>query len=138
MAQSELDMRKILILFQRRYNAICGVSRLTNELADALARNDEVSVTMVLGMRADEMARFDDCTEEVWRMCKHGSCETVQKIRRLITSKPDRDTGESPEEEKIYEIRRKTQTVIDQLRLTDERLNRKVTGEKSYYGAVAR
>ena len=60
MAQSELDMRKILILFQRRYNAICGVSRLTNELADALARNDEVSVTMVLGMRADEMARFDD------------------------------------------------------------------------------
>lgn len=138
MAQTELDMKKVMVLFQRRYNAIREVRRLTEELADALSRNDEVSVTMVLEMRAEEMAGFDDCTGELWRMCEHSSCEMVQKIRQLITSKPDEDAGESPEEKKIYEIRRKTQAVIDELRIVDERLNRKVTGEKSYYKAVAR
>lgn len=135
---AQLDMRQILILFQRRYNAIREVSRLTEELADALSRNDEVSVTMILGMRAEEMARFDDCTGEIWQMCRHSSRETVQKIRQLITSEPSDHAGESPEEKKVYEIRRKTQDVIDQLRVVDERLNRKVTGEKSYYKAVAR
>lgn len=138
MAQSELDMRQILILFQRRYNAIREVSRLTEELADALSRNDEVSVTMLLGMRAEEMAGFDDCTGEIWQMCRHKSQETMQKIRQLVTSDPSENAGESPEEKKIYEIRRKTQAVIDQVRIVDERLNRKVTGEKSYYKATAR
>lgn len=138
MAQSELDMRQILILFQRRYNAIREVSRLTEELADALSRNDEVSVTMLLGMRAEEMAGFDDCTGEIWQMCRHKSQETVQKIRQLVTSDPSENAGEGPEEKKIYEIRRKTQAVIDQVRIVDERLNRKVTGEKSYYKAAAR
>lgn len=138
MAQSEFDMKQILILFQRRYNAIREVSRLTEELADALSRNDEVSVTMLLGMRAEEMAGFDDCTGEIWQMCRHKSQETVQKIRQLVTSDPSESVGESPEEKKIYEIRRKTQAVIDQVRTVDERLNRKVTGEKSYYKAAAR
>lgn len=138
MAQSKLDMAKVMVLFQRRYNSIREVSRLTEELADALARNDEVSVTMVLEMRADELGKFDDCTGELWQMCEHADCETVQKVRQLITSEPTEDAGESPEEKKIYEIRRKTQTVIDQLRIVDERLNRKVTGKKSYYGAVGK
>lgn len=138
MAQSELDMTKVMVLFQRRYNSIREVSRLTEELADALSRNDEISVTMVLEMRADELGRFDDCTGELWRMCEHAGCETVQKMRRLITADPAETAGESPEEKKIYEIRRKTQAVIDQLRVADERLNRKVAGKKSYYGNAGR
>ena len=138
MGQSEFDMKQIMILFQRRYNAICEVQRLTDELADALSRNDEVSVTMLLGMRAEEMAGFDDCTGAIWQLCDHSSRETVQKIRQLVTSEPSENAGESPEEKKVYEIRRKTQAVIDRVRAVDERLNRKVTGEKSYYKAAAR
>ena len=138
MEQSELDMRQVMVLFQRRYNAICEVRRLTDELADALSRNDEVSVTMILGMRAEEMAMFDDCTGEIWQMCRHSSPETVQKIRRLITSELSEHAGESPEEKKVYEIRRKTQDVIDQLRIVDERLNRRMAGEKSYYKTAAK
>lgn len=138
MVQLELNMEKIMILFQRRYNFIREVKRLTDELAEALARNDQVSATMILEMRADELTRFDDCTGEIWRMCEHSSQETVQKIRQLITSELSKVSGESLQEKKIYEIRRKTQAVIEQVRTIDERLNRKVTGEKSYYKAAVR
>ena len=138
MAQSDLDMKKMMILFQRRYNSIYDVCRLTDQLADALARKDEVSISMVLEMRAEELAKFDECTGEIWGMCAGADVEIVQRIRFLITSEPAEGAGESLEEKKIYEIRRKTQAVIDQLRVLDERLNRRMAGEKSYYKTAAK
>ncbi len=137
MAETELDMRKVMVLFQRRYNFIREIDRLTNELSDAMARGDEVSVSLVLQMRADEMAKFDECTHEIWQMCSI-SRKALQKIRTLIQSDPEESIGESPEEKKIYEIRRKTQTVIDRLRVIDEKLNRRAAGKDSFYGAEVR
>lgn len=42
MAQT-LDVAKVMILLQRRYNFICEIRKITKDLEDALARNDEVS-----------------------------------------------------------------------------------------------
>ena len=47
-----LNKEKVMILVQRRLSLIQGISRLTAELADALSRRDEVSVNMLLQMRA--------------------------------------------------------------------------------------
>ena len=110
---------------------------MTKELSDAMARNDEVSVALVLQMRADEMAKFDECTHEIWQMSSIG-IEASRKIRTLIQSDPEETVGESPEEKKIYEIRRKTQAVIDRLRELDERLNRRAAGKESFYAAGLR
>lgn len=137
MEKTELDLGKVMILFQRRYNFIREIDRLTDELSDAMARNDEVSVALVLQMRADEMAKFDECTNEIWQMSRISKA-AFYKIRTLIQSDPAEQTGESPEEKKIYDIRRKTQTVIDRLRVIDERLNRRAAGKKSFYGSAVR
>ena len=136
-AETKLDMKKVMILFQRRYNFIREIDRLTGELADAMDRSDEVSVSMVLQMRADEMAKFDDCTNDIWQMSR-GDKDNLRKIRTLVQSDPEKNTGESPEEKKIYEIRRKTQAVIDQVRVVDERLNRRAAGKESFYGSEVR
>lgn len=132
MENAELDLKKAMIFFQRRYNFIREIDRLTNELSDAMARNDEVSVALVLQMRADEMAKFDECTNEIWQM-SNISRDALRKIRILIQSDPEESIGDSPEEKKIYEIRRKTQTIIDRLRIIDERLNRRAAGNESFY-----
>lgn len=132
MTETGLDMRKVMILFQRRYNFIREIDRLTDELSDAMSRNDEVSVALVLQMRADEMAKFDECTNEIWQMSRIGK-DALRKIRVLIQSDPAKNVGESPEEKKIYEIRRKTQAVIDRLRIVDEKLNRRAAGKESFY-----
>ncbi len=137
MEKTGLDMRQVMVLFQRRYNSIREIDRLTDELSEAMARNDEVSVALVLQMRADEMAKFDDCTNEIWQMSSIGR-EALRKIRTLIQSDPEEAISESPEEKKIYEIRRKTQAVIDRIRVIDERLNRIATGKESFYGSGVR
>ncbi len=137
MTETGLDMGKVMILFQRRYNYMREIDRLTGELAEAMDRSDDVSVSLILQMRAGEMAGFDECTNEIWQMSSIGK-DALRKIRMLIQSDPKEAVGENPEEKKIYEIRRKTQAVIDRLRTVDERLNRRAAGKESFYGSGIR
>lgn len=132
MAQAELDRTKVMVLLQRRYNVIREVGRLSRELSDALSRNDEVSTSMILQMRAEEMAKADECIHELWQLA--GSDGKAQReLRLLVMSELKEGAGESPEEKKIYEIRRKTQDMIDEIRELDQRMSRKLAGERSYY-----
>lgn len=132
MAEAELDMKKVMVLFQKRYNSMREIDRLTAELSAAMDRSDEVSVALVLQMRADEMAGFDECTHEIWQLGSGGK-RALRTIRMLMQSDPEKSVGKSPEETKIYEIRRKTQVVIEKLRTLDERLNRRAAGKGSFY-----
>lgn len=126
-----LDVTKVMILLQRRYSSIREIDRVTKELEEAFVRGDEVSAVMLLEMRADEMAKADECTDAIWQLGEEDR-NAYQKLRLLMLSDPEQTFGESPEEKKIYEIRRKTQETLDKLRTVDQRLNRNVTREKSY------
>ena len=137
MKQADLDLTKVMVLLQRRYNFIREIHKLTKELADALARNDDVSTSMILQMRAEEMGKADDCKDELWRLGEHDR-KAQEKLRLLILSEPQEDAGEDLEEKKIFEIRRKTQAMIDEIREIDQRLSQKLAGEKSYYEKAAR
>ena len=132
-----LDVTKVMILLQRRYSSIREIDRVTKELEEAFVRGDEVSAVMLLEMWADEMAKADECTDAIWQLGEEDR-NAYQKLRLLMLSDPEQTFGESPEEKKIYEIRRKTQETLDKLRTVDQRLNRNVTREKSYYGAEPR
>ena len=130
----EVDVTKVMILLQRRYNALRETGRLTKELEEAIARNDEVSTIMLLQMRAEELAKVEQCMEEIWQLGE-SSREAHEKLTALVTSDLGESVGGNQEEEKVYEIRRRTQIILDQLRQADQKLNRKLAGKKSYYNA---
>ena len=125
-------MEKIMILLQRRYTAIQEIDRLTRELEEIIARNDGISAVMMLQLRGDEMEKADRCMEEIWQMSED-SIEAYEKVKSLVSSDLQKAVGKSKEEEKIFDIRRKTQTVIERLRRTDQRLSQRLAGEKSFY-----
>ena len=83
MAQTELDVKKLMILLQRRYNYIREISMQTKELEDSLARNDDVSTSLILQMRADGMAKADDCTDEIWRLADNDR-KAQEKLRLIV------------------------------------------------------
>ncbi len=128
----ELDMERIMILLQRKYGAIQEIHRLTKELEEVVNRNDGISVAMVLQLRGDEMVRAEQCMEELWQMGE-GSREKYERLRVLVTCNLDQAVGATREEKKIYEIRRKTKAVLDQVQKIDQRLNRRLAGDKSFY-----
>ena len=78
------------------------------------------------------MEKADRCMEEIWQMSE-GSSEAYEKVKSLVSSDLKTAVGGSKEEEKIFDIRRKTQTVIEKLRRTDQRLSQRLAGEKSFY-----
>lgn len=137
MAQTELDRTKVMILLQRRYNVMREICRLSQDLAEALSRNDDVSISMLLQMRAEEMAKADACTREIWLLADDNK-EAQSELRLLVISELKEDAGDRPEDKKIYEIRRKTQAMIDEIRGLDQRMSLKLAGDRSYYGMQGR
>ena len=133
----ELDLREVMILLQRKWNSIRELDRLTGEMEETFERNDGISAAMLLQLRQDEMLKIERCMEDIWQLGEVSPTASA-KLRELIAADLEKAVGKTPEEKKIYEIRRKTQAVIDQLRILDERLNRRMAGEKSYYKTAAK
>ena len=131
----EVDTKKVMILLQRRYNAVRELDRLSTELEDVVARNDGISAAMILQMRGDEMEKAEHCMEEIWQLGE-GSREAYVQLQLLVSSDLQKAVGNTDEEKKIFEIRRKTEDVLVRLRRTDQRLNKRLTGEKSYYRSL--
>ena len=127
-----LDLEQIMILLQKRYRAFQEINRLTVELGSVVSRRDEVSASLLLGMRGDEIANADSSYRQIWDMSQAGP-EAASQIRELMTSDPAaaRPSG-SFEEQKIYEIRRKTTALIKEIQEKDRMLNSRVGGDKSY------
>ena len=128
-----VDLEQMLLLLQKRYNTLKRIDELTDELRDAFARHDEVSASLLLDMRAEEMAEVDTCIGRIWDLAGAGG-DSVDKIRRLMSEDPfATPAGKSWEENKIFEVRRKTVTLLTQLQDKDRRMNLSVGGDKSYY-----
>lgn len=125
-------MEDLMILLQRRYNAIYELKRLTEELQEAGRRRDPVSVNLLLQMRADEMEKIDRCQGEIQRMSR-GKTEEEQKIRRLMSDAFLKEKGTDAAEEKVRALRKKTQEMIDRVKILDRQFNISVAGKKSYY-----
>ena len=128
----EFDIERVMILLQRKYSAVQEMYRLTRELEEVVSRNDGISAAMVLQMRGDEMLRAEQCMEEIWQLGERDR-EIYEKVHMLVTSDLDSAAGTTREEKKIYEIRRKTRSVLQQLQEIDQRLNRRLAGDQSFY-----
>lgn len=89
-------------------------------------------------MRAEEIENTERCQQEIWLMAEKGQ-EEAGMVRQLMTSDPAaaRPPG-SFEEQKIYEIRRKSRTLLKEIQERDRMLNRRVGGDKSFYGKTDR
>ena len=131
----EVDTKKVMILLQRRYNAVRELDRLTTELEDVVARNDGISAAMILQMRGDEMEKAEHCMEEIWQLGE-GSREAYVQLQLLVSSDLQKAVGNTDEEKKIFFFFWKTEDVLVRLRRTDQRLNKRLTGEKSYYRSL--
>ena len=131
----ELDLEQIAILLQRRHGWLREILRLTNEMENAIARHDEISFGLLLNMRAEEIAKYDAGKEELWSQAEKGRAAR-EELKRLLQANPETvQIGEDPMEKKIFEIRKKSIKVIEEIQIREKVLNYRVnrgrtTGEK--------
>lgn len=128
-----VDLEQMMLLLQKRYNRLRKIDELTDELRGAFARHDEVSASLLLDMRAEEMAEVDTCIGQIWDLARVGG-DDRKEVRRLMSEDPyTAPITDCWEENKIFEVRRKTVELLTQLQDKDRRMSLSVGGDKSYY-----
>lgn len=125
--QSENQLETIILQMQKRYAKFAEILRLTQELDEALKRNDRESADMLMQMRGQEMEAVSEMREEIaYHMA---SLPNVQQtaIEFALYDAEDKEI------KRICELKERSQSILEKAREIDRRMNMRVAGKDSYY-----
>lgn len=123
------DLLDLAVLERKKYNDLNEVLDLTQQLGEALDRNDQVSARMLIAMRQDPILHL----EEVDQTCKARretlSPEDQDRLAELQAGSPPRDDGERTFLEQAGRARGLLERVIE----LDRRISLRMAGDSSFY-----
>lgn len=114
---------------KRRYALLSELFDLTKQLAEAVDRNDEVTIQMLLSMREGPLAQMRQVEENLTRQRSSLSEEDGRRLAELLSGAPAQRQEENGLSGQVGTNRR----LLSQLVELDKRVNKKVTREKSVY-----
>jgi hypothetical protein len=128
--QEEL-LTEVLKRVQRNYMHMVEIERVTKELGDAMSRNDQESIQLLMKMRQEEMEGFGETKQEI-RLLVEAAGEDKEKIISWLRGE-DKHQPENFEAGKIKELSCQVLQVLNRTIDIDKIINLKVTGKDSYY-----
>lgn len=132
MAGQEL-WTELLKQAQGRYQVMNEVFRLTQEMADALSRDDRVAAQMLLEMRQNELDQLSESEELIFKLLECASKQERSEILKLLRGERHATPEDSFEEQKLGEIginiRRNLERIVELDRVVSTRL----AGKDSFY-----
>ncbi len=123
------DWLELTVLERKKYNYLTEVQDVTQQLAESLDRNDQVSARMLVAMRQDPIRQLAEV-------------DSGEKLRLSTFPEEDRDRvealrrGEPPREdsERIFsEQAGKTRRLLEQVVNLDRRTSMRMAGAQSFY-----
>ena len=114
---------------KRRYALLSELFDLTKQLAEAVDRNDEVTIQMLLSMREGPLAQMRQVEENLTRQRSSLSEEDGRRLAELLSGAQAQRQEENALSGQVGTNRR----LLGQLVELDKRVNQKVTREKSVY-----
>lgn len=122
----------ILKLMQGRRGHLEETLRLTKEVGESLDRNDQVSVQMLLKMRGEELEAIGENMRAVRAFITQLRQETQEEAIALLQEKPAKEQDRMSD--KIVETVKRCQRLLEEIRIIDERMSKRIAGEDSFYG----
>lgn len=114
---------------KRMYSLLNEVMDLSRQLADALDRDDQVAVQMLVSMREEPIKRL----RQARRVLEEQRDSLAPKSRARLSALLNGEAPESPEEEPLAGQVGVNQRLLRQILDLDEGINRKLAREKSCY-----
>ncbi len=123
---------EIMKKLQKKYGSMNEVLRVTQEMQDALSRDDRVSMEMLLSMRQNDIDIAADCDGDIRYLLSVLTPEKREQTREWLNN------GTAKEEDgfeavKISEIAGSIRNVLDKTIQVDSRMSRRVAGKDSFY-----
>lgn len=132
MAEQEL-LTELLKQVQRRYQAVNEVFRVTQEMADALSRDDRMAAQMLLEMRQEELDHLSESEEKIFMLLECVDFQERSEILSLMKGER-KPSGEATfEEKKIGEIGENIRRNLEKIVALDRTLSVKLAGKDSFY-----
>lgn len=125
-------LSEVLRRVQRNCVRMVEIERLTKELGDALSRNDQESVQLLIKMRQDEMEHFGETKSEIRMLLRSADREEQDMLRGWLAGE-DKYQPDSFEARKIMELSSQMALVLSRTISIDKAINQKLAGKDSYY-----
>lgn len=114
---------------QRQYAALAEAYSLTEQLSGAAARNDPVSVQMLLSMRQESLLRAKEIDDRIReQLCALPEDEAIC-LGALLNGAPSQVPGEQPLCGQVAQNNRLLQRTLD----LDKQVSRRLGGRRSFY-----
>ena len=127
-----MDPHELEVLCKHRRDQIMHlmeVSDLTKQLTEAVDRNDEVSVNMLLSMREGPIQKLFELEQRLKEYCLQLPEASAIRSRELLEGAEPKGPGEEPLCEKNASYRRLLASVLED----DKQLSLRLGGSKSFY-----
>lgn len=123
------DWLDLAVLARKQYNCLSEVWDLSQQLGEAMDRNDSVSVRMLIGMRQEPLQKLQELQQAVGLRKESLSPEGRERVTAL-------DQGAAPqgeEETTYFNQMGSARRLLERIIQLDERLNRRMGGKDSFY-----
>ena len=115
------------VLERKKYNLLNDVMDLSQQLATAMDRNDQVSVRMLVAMRQDPLTQLEEVKHNLSRRLLEFSPDDQDLAHRLLQG----EAGSSPREQAVADQSNVSPPLPARLTELDRRRNHRLTGDTS-------
>lgn len=120
---------ELTVLERKKYNCLVELEDATKQLAEALDRNDQVSVRMLVAMRQDPLLKLEEADQgEKHRRASFPEADQA-RIRTLLQEQAASGDGEDVFLEQAVKTRKLLERVVD----LDRRISLRMAGDHSFY-----
>lgn len=127
----EPDLLDAMVQVKRLGNLLHEILDLSSQLAEAVDREDEVSVRMLLAMRQEPIEKLKAADTALREQKKRLPEEDGQRLGELLNGGP----GSTPGERRLAELVASNRRLMKRVEGLDQAINRKLAREKSVYSA---
>ena len=125
----KVDLLKAEVQTKRIYTLLNEVLDLSRQLAGALDRNDTVTIRMLVSMRRDPLEKLLRTRQILEEQREALTGEAGDRLAELLNGEPAR----TEEEQALAKQVSANHRLLEQVLVLDERLNQKLTHDKSVY-----
>lgn len=127
----EAILQELLVQQKKKYIQLTEVLDVTIQMADAVERDDNVSVNLLIAMRQEPLLIIDEIQQVVGERLEPLPASMAAHLRALLTGRGTE--AATTEESALDEQCKMNFRLLSRIVTIDKRLNQRVGKEQSYY-----
>lgn len=122
-------------LMKQKYEKMLKIDNTTNDIENALKRNDKVSTEMFMNMRMEIMEEIDSIDDEIQKILTSGDDELYYYLKGLlkVNSQEQAMDTEYEDEKILMLVSLRIHNVLKGIIEKDKVMNKRILGKDSYY-----